>query len=254
VNVLRVGGEYLQERESRGWLALLIITLTLFLAAIAALAVRSSSTLVRLVTLVAAVAILAYARTAARAVVRRLRATRKGRLGEQLTTRLVSRLSNDYYLINDLVLARGNIDHVLVGPCGILVLETKRVGGEITCDGDAWAVNGWARKSHSKQPKAGAMAVKRFLAAHHPTLRAEFVQAAVVFTDPLCRITTRDAQVDVVRFSELLPLVAYLANKRRMPPALVQSIANAPVPRGTDRPDTLTDRVGVKDVKDVRKR
>jgi hypothetical protein len=235
MNVLRVGGEYLHEQESRGWRALAMITVALLLAAIVGVLGQRSSAIVRFLALAITVALLVHAGRALRTVLRRLRATRKGRLGEQLTTQLVSRLSDDYYLINDLVLARGNIDHVLVGPTGILVVETKRVAGEIACHGDCWTVNGRPVKSYSKQAKAGALAVKAFLATHHPELRHEYVHAAVVFTDPLCRVTVRNAQVAVVRFSELLALIAALADKRCMPPALVQSIARALVPAAAGR-------------------
>jgi hypothetical protein len=69
--------------------------------------------------------------------------------------------------------------------------------------------------------------VKRFLASRRPDLRQQYVEAAVVFTDPLCRVTIRNAQVAVVRFSELLSFISALAEKRRMPADMVRSIATA---------------------------
>jgi hypothetical protein len=38
--------------------------------------------------------------------------------------------------VNGVVLGAGNIDHVETGPCGIVVIETKRTVGNIGCEGD----------------------------------------------------------------------------------------------------------------------
>jgi len=138
----------------------------------------------------------------------------------------MARLSDDYYLINDVVLTHGNVDHVLVGPCGILVLETKNVRGEIVCEGDKWTVNGRLVKSYSKQVKGAAMALRNLLATSHLRLQDEYIEAAVVLADPFCRVTVRDAHVVVVRFSEVLPLVTALSKKRQMQRARAEIIAS----------------------------
>lgn len=52
---------------------------------------------------------------------------RKGLEGEQSVASELSYLGDEFLLLNDVMLpgARGNIDHVLVGPTGIFVFETK---------------------------------------------------------------------------------------------------------------------------------
>jgi hypothetical protein len=105
------------------------------------------------------------------------------------------------------------------------VIETKRVAGTIACRGDGWTVNGRPVRSYSKQAKASAMAVKKFVTSRCPELGHEYVQAAVVLTDPLCRAVVQNSQVAVVRFSELLPLIATLASQRRMPAEQARAIA-----------------------------
>ena len=66
---------------------------------------------------------------------RRHRDYKRGFEGENQVTRVLSSaLSDDYVLINDVQLdvrRRSNIDHVVLGPTGIFVLETKNHGGKI---------------------------------------------------------------------------------------------------------------------------
>ena len=51
----------------------------------------------------------------------------KGILGEEMVVETLTPLDNSYVLINDVLLpeGKGNIDHILVGPTGIFVIETK---------------------------------------------------------------------------------------------------------------------------------
>lgn len=66
------------------------------------------------------------------------RGFRKGFEGENLVTDCLKNLDDSYYIINDIRLRHGNIDHIVLGPNGIFVIETKNYDGEITCNGDIW--------------------------------------------------------------------------------------------------------------------
>ena len=56
----------------------------------------------------------------------------KGSDGEwAVTKQLRDRLGDDWYLINDIVINDGQIDHVLIGPGGIFTIETKNYKGKI---------------------------------------------------------------------------------------------------------------------------
>ena len=222
MKVLRSGGEYLEAREWWSWTALSLVGLALLITAMVGLSVGGWP-----VAIAAGALVLAAAKGVVAKIIRRLRATRKGRLGEGLTSQLIARLPDDYYLINDVAAQHGNIDHVVVGPCGILVIETKRVAGEIACDGDRWSVKGRPVRSWSKQAKAGAVAVKTLLRTRCEELREEYVKAAVVLVDPRCRVKVNRATVAVVRFSELLPLIMSLGSTLRMQPALARLAASA---------------------------
>lgn len=69
------------------------------------------------------------------------RTFKKGFDGEQKVSDYIeSKLSDNYYLINDVkrLDGYGNIDHIILAPNGIFVLETKNNEGEIFFNGDNW--------------------------------------------------------------------------------------------------------------------
>lgn len=146
------------------------------------------------------------------------------RPGERLDA-LLERLPNDYYLINDVVLRAGRIDHVVVGPCGIVVILTRRARGHVRCEGGRWWVNGRRRQSDGRRVKRGAMAVRKFLAARHPELRREIVRPLVVFIDPRCELHLHEPEVAVIRGAELLAHVVELGLARKMDRALAHLAA-----------------------------
>jgi hypothetical protein len=81
---------------------------------------------------------------------RKYRIYRGGLTGEQQVAKLLSsKLNDDYFLLNGLYLGNGggDIDHIVLGPSGIFVLETKNWNGDITCYGDQWQRAG---KQHFK--------------------------------------------------------------------------------------------------------
>jgi Nuclease-related domain len=49
----------------------------------------------------------------------------RGATGEIQVGIMLTKLSDDFCVINDLATPNGNIDHVVVGPTGIFVLDTK---------------------------------------------------------------------------------------------------------------------------------
>ena len=60
-----------------------------------------------------------------------------GAVGERDTAALLGQLGSDWHLENDIEYAYGNWDHVLVGPPGLFVLDTKRLSGPIAIKDDA---------------------------------------------------------------------------------------------------------------------
>lgn len=221
MRVVRIGGQYLEARE-QGFRLLLTLILAITAVAVMILVTNYGTSLMwfGLLPILASIQL-------GRVVIRRLTSVRKGRLGERLVIDLLRRLPDDYWLINDVTLegGRGNIDHVLVGPCSVVVIETKRLAGHIRCSGDDWYVNGYRRKSISEQVNSAAGAVRRFLAERHPQLAPTWVESVIVFTHPLCRLKIGRAQTTVVRYSELLNVVRDLAQKHCMQPRTAARLA-----------------------------
>ncbi len=109
-----------------------------------------------------------------------------GKEGEVAVTEALRFLPNEYVLLNDLMLpnGRGNVDHLVIGPNGIFVIETKNYSGYVKCWGDQWYVNRREIGSLSKQAKRNAMAIRNTLDMvfkDHST-RIPFVNALLVFT------------------------------------------------------------------------
>jgi len=90
---------------------------------------------------------------------------KSGLNGERAVIKNISgKLSNEYSMFNDVLLAdgkrMGNIDHIIVGPTGVFVIETKNNRGEVTFDGYRWkGVN----KNPSDQVEKNLFRVKNLL-------------------------------------------------------------------------------------------
>src|SRR3989441_3756838 len=159
MRLVRVGRRYLEGREQRLWMALAGLLALASAGIIVAVEIPGGRPLYLAAGCVAVLTALRLGGP----VARRLRNVRKGRLGERLVVDLLRGLPDDYWLVNDVTLglAHGNIDHVLIGPCGVVVIETKRFAGNIRCWGDDWSIDGYVRKSVSRQVNSGACAVRR---------------------------------------------------------------------------------------------
>lgn len=64
----------------------------------------------------------------------------RGYVGELIVANCLRSLSEEYHIFNDVYFpgAYGNIDHVVVGPTGIYVIETKSYSGNYLIEGDRW--------------------------------------------------------------------------------------------------------------------
>jgi len=116
---------------------------------------------------------------------------RKGLEGERSVALELSGLSDEYLLLNDVLLpgARGNIDHVMVGPTGVFVFETKNYSGKYVCYGDRWFLQGRRQKydvkSVSVQAKNNADTLGELLHTSGFTVQ---VNPVIVFTHPAVQL------------------------------------------------------------------
>lgn len=149
-----------------------------------------------------------------------------GLVGESAVTKALSKLSDSYCLINGVVVPpnRGDTDHILVGPNGVFVFESKHYGGVVECEGDSWVrykVSKRGKKydfsvgSPSRQVKRNAKVLKDFLLQHSSEVFGVdvphiWVFGAVVFTNKNVKLVLKNPAVDVVRVEDL---VDYVRNK-----------------------------------------
>lgn len=82
----------------------------------------------------------------------------RGKRGEQQVCSILMQLPDEYYIWNDIVLQRNGysvqIDHVVISPYGIFVIETKNYTGRIygNDDSDQWMKNVYGNKYYFDNP------------------------------------------------------------------------------------------------------
>ncbi len=59
----------------------------------------------------------------------------KERFGEWLTAETLKSLPDGYIVINDVTKKLGNVDHVVIGPTGVYVIDVKNWKGTVKADG-----------------------------------------------------------------------------------------------------------------------
>lgn len=127
----------------------------------------------------------------------------------RVTSYLKSNLGNEHFLIDDVVYINGrghkeNIDHVVLSPNGIFVLETKDYRGKIACKGNFWTVPFPYGRSPSQQAKGNAVWIKENIDAFGILGGVNvWVDPIVVFSNPDVQLEVIDPEIEVVRLDEL---------------------------------------------------
>jgi hypothetical protein len=167
---------------------------------------------------------------------------RGGSLGEELVIRELEGLSDSYILLNGLIVPpnRGDTDHIIVGPNGIFVVESKNYGGRISCDGDVWrkikvgrggGVYNLKIGSPSNQVKRNAKVLKDFLLHHQDEIFKGgaphlWVHGILVFTNPDAEIELRNPTIDVVDLDSLSNHVKSVDSNLDLTPQQVDSLGS----------------------------
>ena len=141
---------------------------------------------------------------------RRYQHYKQGYEGEGRVTRyLSSNFGEGHYLIDDLVYVndkghKENIDHIVLSPNGIFVLETKDYRGKIVCRGSFWTVPYPFGRSPSKQAMGNAYWVKKSIdeTGILPNVSV-WVEPIVVFSNPDVKLERMDTEIEVVTLDEL---------------------------------------------------
>ncbi|MDR1992442.1 MAG: NERD domain-containing protein [Nitrososphaerota archaeon] len=139
---------------------------------------------------------------------------------KQVAQHLTRNLSDDYYLINDLYLREGggDIDHVVLAPGGIFVLETKNWSGNIAVSGDVWQRRGKRNfnSSPSRQVKRNVQKMQRILAGLSVLRSGEiWVEGIVVLTNRYASVHLNGSSVSVLKVQQLSSYIMSRGSSRR---------------------------------------
>ena len=164
---------------------------------------------------------------------------KKGLAGEQAVSQALMGLDDSYYIVHDAPIGGANIDHIVIGPNGIFVLETKHFSRRVECQGDRWWVvsraGGSARrmwKSPSLQAKRNAAKVRNRIRKFERRIlrgfpRVQWVHAMVVLSHPKVDLLVRFPTAGVVRLGELVQTIKMTRSPVRLPPEACTKIGFA---------------------------
>jgi hypothetical protein len=197
------------KNQVRNNLAKAVLCMTLFLLILFALSLRSFLTLSFSIFEEAAFLISLVPLAGFYFYLRKYRIYNAGWQGEKRVEKLLSsKLSDEYVLINDLYLHKGggDIDHVVLAPSGIFVLETKNWSGTITCNGDEWQRGGnhYFKGSPSLQVKRNAAKIKQIIDSSLAFRSLDvWVEGIVVFTNNHATLRLNNPTVLILKLPEL---------------------------------------------------
>lgn len=175
--------------------------------------------------------------------VARAEQVRQGAAGEQfVTTQLSRELPDSYVLIagSQLPHSPGDIDHLIVGPTGVFVVETKTMAGFIVCDDHGvWQRTRVGRGGGvypafigdpAAQVQRNIFAVRQALQARIPQLfgtNGLWIEGLVVFAHPRSVIRADASRVPAVLVNDLVPRICAHQPRRALDPQEVDRVVDA---------------------------
>jgi hypothetical protein len=124
--------------------------------------------------------------------------------GEYNVDAVLSRLPQEFHLFNGVGFYAGDVDHIVVGPTGVFVVETKNHSGTISLKDGSLCRNGkLLDRDFVHQDTAEAMYVKGRL---NPQVQCH-VRPLVVFTRARVRVQTAVGGVRIVALSSLIDTI-----------------------------------------------
>jgi hypothetical protein len=174
-----------------------------------------------------------------------------GLSGERSVAQVLARdLPEAFVLINGLALPRGggDIDHLVVGPTGVFLVETKTMAGRIECAADGtWRRTrlGRAGASYpayignpSNQVLRNIFAARNCLRWRLPRLFAGtplWLEGLVVFAHPRTELAAGHSRVPAVRLEEAVARICGHVPQRGLEPREVEEVVDALLLEGRER-------------------
>jgi hypothetical protein len=177
-----------------------------------------------------------------------------GLSGERRAGYVLARdLPPEYVLINGLQLPRtaGDIDHLVVGPTGVFLLETKTMAGTIVCESDGtWRRTRVGRAGTqyaafigdpARQVQRNIFAVRECLRRRQPCLLRQtplWIEGLVVFAHPRTLLQAEHSRVPAVLLEQATQRICQHTPARRLQAAEVDAVVQALLEDA--RPDATT--------------
>lgn len=157
----------------------------------------------------------------------------KGATGEALVCQTIALLSDEYMVINDLQTICGNLDHVVIGPKGVFVIETKNWKGLVEPDGKGDVlINGQSPKKSMVNPiVAKTMKIRERIAAVREIQDISafhYFKAVIVFPSAYVQpCWNKTGNADCVTLEMLLEYIESRPASKAIPTAEVEKLAEA---------------------------
>jgi hypothetical protein len=148
---------------------------------------------------------------------------------DQLLEKELKGLDDRYRLYNYTL----PVEHALLTPAGLVVLETRRQEGTIRCQGDRWQykrnLTGWLRLfveeslgNPTRDAVNSAAAMRRLIvrgltAPEEGNTEAILVEPLIVFLNPSARLTVDKPTVPVTTAKDLKKVIRNLVGKNKLP-------------------------------------
>jgi len=194
-------GVGVRKMETARWLAALITLIVLFAGLY--LYSKNGNTIATLglpVILVVAVGFISWVKAMGdTAEARSMRAVDapRGAAAEEGAGDLLGELPAGYFVVNDFVLKRGNIDHIVISTKGILTVETKSHRGIVSCEGETLKRDGTPfEKDFIKQGWREALSLRDLLASHG--ISAPKPQPVLLFANADVRVRRQVRGVEII--------------------------------------------------------
>jgi hypothetical protein len=133
-----------------------------------------------------------------------------GKLGEWNVKEELLKLPDEYHVFSNVVVGKGDIDFVVIGPSGVYAIEVKGHSGRIAFDGSRLTKNGWSLdKDFIGQAHYEAMDLKKFLEDHGQKI---YVKSVLVFSSSRAFIKVEAApirEVSVMHIDSMLKFINY---------------------------------------------
>lgn len=136
-----------------------------------------------------------------------------GARAEESISEILDGLSKEYAVFNDFPCPMGNIDHIVVGPTGLFVIETKSHSGEITLspEGELLRDGKPLEKDFLKQVLGQCFWLKEKLAGRG--IKVPYINAVVAFTRAFVKVYQPVKGVQIVNRKWLLKCITEAKNR-----------------------------------------